>query len=207
MFGNMGLEVRREEIYKDQSSCTEAKCACLERRDEKRGQDRTRGKANTENVQGWSESWEENQRAVLQSHWWREFQSGRIKLWKGPVFKKDEQDKNGTEVIYYLPRAAVTKRHTPGGWRQQKLVSHSSEAKSPRSGCQQGHTSEGPGKNPSLLLPASGGAFCPRCFSPACRLIRPLSAAIATWPSPCVSPSLIRTNSYTGLEASIMSSS
>ena len=138
----------------------------------------------------------------------REFQSGRIKSWKGPVFKKDEQDKDWTEVIYYLPRAAVTKHHTPGGWRQQKLFSHSSEAISPRSGCQQGHaSSEAPGKNLSLLLPASGDAFSPRCCSPACRLIRPLSAAIATWPSPCVSPSLIRTNSYTGLEASIMSSS
>ena len=78
MFRNMGLELRREESYKDQSSCTEAKCTCLERRkwEEKRGQDRTRGKANTENVQGWSESWEENQRAALQSHWWREFQEG-----------------------------------------------------------------------------------------------------------------------------------
>ena len=103
MFGNMGLEVRREESYKDQSSCTEAKCECLERRDEKRGQDRTRGKANTENVQGWSESWEENQRAVLQSHWWREFQSGRIKLWKGPVFKKDEQIRTGQRSSITFP--------------------------------------------------------------------------------------------------------
>ena len=134
--------------------------------------------------------------------------SGRIKLWKGPVFKKDEQDKGWKEVIYYLPRAAVTKHHKLGGWRQQRLSSHSSEARSPRSGCQQGHaSSEGPGKSPSSPLPASGGAISPRCCSLACRHIRPLSATIATWPSPCVSPSLIRSNSYTGLEPSIMSSS
>ena len=129
------------------------------------------------------------------------------KVVKRASFQKRWTDKDRTEVIYYLPRAAVTKHRTPGGCRQQKLFSHGSEARSPRSGCQQGHaSSEGPGKNLSLLLPASGGAFSPRCCSPACRLIRPLSAAIATWPSPCVSPSLIRTNSYTGLEPSIMSS-
>lgn len=76
---------------------------------------------------------------------------------------RDALSHDSREGLHSFPSTATTEHHQPGGLKQRKAILSVLEARSPTSGCQQGHApSQASRGGPSVPLSASGGPKGPQ---------------------------------------------